>query len=423
MNRTQRWARRTFTGLWRHPDFRKLWLSLTITSFGAQVTNLALPLTAALLLHATPLQMGILIALESLPFALVSLHAGVLLDRVRKLPIVIFSDLARGVALLVVPLAAFTDTLSMGVLFVVGFFCGVQNVVGGAAHQVLLALLAGRKRLVEANAKTALGETSAALVGPGVAGALIQLFTAPFAILLDAFAFFVSAWLLRDVKAVADVPHPGPKTSVGAEIVEGLRLVAGNRTLFALAWLSGLWQFLHHMQIAVLILFATRDLHLSAGAIGLTYVFGGLGCVIGAAFAERLTARLGVGPLILHGLTLTALAWQAFGMIDGPVWLATVLLGIAMLVFDFGGVLYGINYLSLRQAITPDRLLGRMTATMRFLTVSAAPVGALFGGALATWIGLRGTLLTVGVLGLLLAVAAVLWSPVRRHRVLPAVAP
>jgi len=419
MNRMQRWVRRTFKGLWRHPDFRKIWLSLTITSFGAQVTNLALPLTAALLLHATPLQMGILIALESLPFTLVSLHAGVLLDRVRKLPVVIFSDIARGVALLVVPIAAFTGHLTMEVLYFVGFFCGVQNVVGGAAHQVLLALLAGRKRLVEANAKMALGETSAALVGPGVAGALIQIFTAPFAILLDALTFFLSAWMLRDVKAVADVPHPGPKASVGAEIVEGLRLVAGNRTLFALAWLSGLWQFLHHMQIAVLILFATRDLHLSAGAIGLTYMFGGLGCVIAAAFAERLSARLGVGPVIVYGLVLTALAWQGFGLIAGPVWLATLLLGLAMLVLDFGGVLYGINYLSLRQAITPDRLLGRMTATMRFLTVSAAPVGALFGGALATWIGLRGTLLTVGVLGLLLAAATVLWSPVRLHRVLP----
>ena len=258
----------------------------------------------------------------------------------------------------------------MEILYVVGFFCGVQNVVGGAAYQVLLAQLAGRKRLVEANAKVALGETSAALVGPGVAGGLIQMLTAPFAILLDAFAFFASALMLRNVHAPNDVPHDGPKASVTAEIGEGLKLVWGNRTLFALAWLSGLWQFLHHMQIAVLILFATRELHLSAGAIGLTYMFGGLGCVIGAAFAERLSARFGVGPVIVHGLILTALAWQAFGLIGGPVWVATILLGLAMLVFDFGGVLYGINYLSLRQAITPDRLLGRMTATMRFLTVA-----------------------------------------------------
>src|SRR6266545_3637183 len=213
----RRLLRRRFRGLWLSPDFRKLWASLTITSFGAQVTNLALPLTAALLLHATPMQMGVLVALETLPFALVSLHAGVLLDRVRKLPIVILADLTRGAALLAIPITAWMGALSIDVLFVVGFFCGVQNVVGGAAYQVLLAQLAGRKRLVEANAKISLGETSSALIGPGIAGGLIQLLTAPFAILLDACAFFFSALLLRKVHAPNDVPQDGPKGSVTAE--------------------------------------------------------------------------------------------------------------------------------------------------------------------------------------------------------------
>ena len=421
MEQLQRLMRRSFRGLWLSPDFRKLWASLTITAFGSQITNLALPLTAALLLHATPLQMGVLIALETLPFALVSLHAGVLLDRVRKLPIVIASDIVRGVALLAVPVAAFTNMLGMEILYVVGFFCGVSNVVGGAAYQVLLAQLAGRDRLVEANAKIALGETSSALVGPGIAGGLIQLLTAPFAIILDALTFFVSALMLRRIRIPQDVPHDGPKGSVTAEILEGLKLVWHNRTLLSLAWVAALWQLLHHMQLAVLILFATRELGLSAGAIGLTYVFGGLGCVLAAASAERLSARFGVGTVIVHGLMLTAIGWQAFGLVSGPVWFATLALGVALLVFDFGAVLYGINYIALRQAITPDRLLGRMTATMRFLTVAAAPLGSLAGGALATVIGLRGTLLTVGVLALMLTAGAVLWSPVRRHRTLPAV--
>ena len=421
MEQLQRLMRRSFRGLWLSPDFRKLWASLTITAFGSQITNLALPLTAALLLHATPLQMGVLIALETLPFALVSLHAGVLLDRVRKLPIVIASDLVRGLALLAVPVAAFTNVLGMEILYVVGFFCGVSNVVGGAAYQVLLAQLAGRDKLVEANAKIALGETSAALVGPGLAGGLIQLLTAPFAIILDALTFFVSALMLRRIRIPQDVPHTGPKGSVMAEILEGLKLVWHNRTLLSLAWVAALWQLLHHMQLAVLILFATRELGLSAGAIGLTYVFGGLGCVLAAASAEKLSARFGVGTVIVHGLMLTAIGWQAFGLVSGPVWFATLALGIALLVFDFGAVLYGINYIALRQAITPDRLLGRMTATMRFLTVAAAPLGSLAGGALATVIGLRGTLLTVGVLALMLTAGAVMWSPVRRHRTLPAV--
>ncbi|HEY2862458.1 MAG TPA: MFS transporter [Casimicrobiaceae bacterium] len=415
----QRWFRRNFRGLWLSASFRRLWLSLTVTSFGAQITNLALPLTAALLLNATPMQMGILVALETLPFALVSLHAGVLLDRVRKLPVIIAADIGRGIALLAIPLAAWFGVLSIEILFAVGFLCGMQNVVGGAAYQVLLAQMAGRKRLVEANAKVTLGETSAALIGPGIAGGLIGALTAPFAIALDAMTFFASALMLRKIKARNDLAREGDHRGVWREIGEGVKLVWGNRTLWGLAWLAGTWQFLHHMQVAVLILFATRDLGLSAGAIGLSYVCGGAGCVLASALAERLSARLGVGPVIVHGLILSAFGWQAYGLIGGPPWLATLLLGLAMLVFDFGAILYGINYLALRQAITPDRLLGRMTATMRFFTVAAAPLGSLVGGALASQIGLRSTLLAVGVLGLMLSAAAVLWSPVRRHRTLP----
>ena len=418
-DKLQHWFRRNFDGLWLSASFRRLWLSLTVTSFGAQITNLALPLTAALLLNATPMQMGILVALETLPFALFSLHAGVLLDRVRKLPVIIAADVGRGIALLAIPVGAWFGLLSMEILFAVGFLCGMQNVVGGAAYQVLLAQMAGRKRLVEANAKVTLGETSAALIGPGIAGGLIHVLTAPFAIALDAMTFFASALMLRRIKAPNDVARDGANGGVWREIGEGLKLVWGNRTLWGLAWLAGIWQFLHHMQVAVLILFATRELGLSAGAIGLAFVFGGAGCVLASASAERLSARFGIGPVIVHGLILSAFGWQAYGLIGGPPWLAGLLLGMAMLVFDFGAILYAINYLSLRQAITPDRLLGRMTATMRFVTVASAPIGSLVGGALASEIGLRSTLLVVGVLGLLLSAAAVLWSPVRRHRALP----
>jgi MFS family permease len=420
--RIARLARRNLHGLWRLRDFRRLWLSLTVTAFGAQITNLALPLTAALLLHATPLQMGILVALETLPFALVSLHAGVLLDRVRKLPIVITADVSRGVALLTIPLCAWRGVLSVEVLYAVGFFCGVQNVVGGAAYQVLIAQMAGRDRLVEANAKITLGETSSALIGPGIAGALIQVLTAPFAIVLDAVSFMASALMLRRLDVPHDVPAAVRRQSIGAEIREGLALVWNNPTLRSLALVAAAWQVLHHMQIAVLILFATRELGLSAGAIGVAYMAGGVGCVIAASAATRLAQRFGVGPSIVYGLLLTAFGWQAFGMIQGPATLATVTLGVGMLLFDFGAVLWGINYLSLRQALTPDRLLGRMTATMRFLAIAAAPLGSLVGGGLATGIGLRPTLWVVGACGLVLAVVAMRWSPVRTHRRLPAAA-
>ncbi len=312
------------------------------------------------------------------------------------------------------------DALTIEMLFAIAFLCGIQNVIGGAAYQVVIAQMAGRERLVEANAKITLGETSAALVGPGLAGMLIQALTAPIAIAVDAAAFIGSALLLRRVRSPHDVPHVRGKAAVAREIAEGLRLVRGNATLSALAWLAGSWNFLHHMQLAVLILFATRELALSPGAIGIAYACGGAGCLIAAACAERLVARVGVGPVIVHALFMTAVAWAAMGFVAGPPGVALVLLAAAMFVFDFGGVLYGINYLSLRQAITPDRLLGRMTATMRFLSVAPAPIGSLVGGVLATAIGLRATLLAVGALGLVLAAGAMLYSPVRRHRQLPA---
>ncbi len=422
IERVARIARRNLRGLWRLRDFRRLWLSLTITSFGAQITNLALPLTAALLLHATPLQMGILVALETLPFALFSLHAGVLLDRVRKLPIAIASDVSRGVALLLIPICAWRGVLTVDVLYLVGFFCGVQNVVGGAAYQVLIAQMAGRDRLVEANAKMTLGETSSALIGPGIAGILIQILTAPFAIVLDAVSFFGSALMLRRLHVPQDIAATVARQSMGTEIREGLALVWNNATLRSLALAAAAWQILHHMQIAVFILFATRDLGLSAGAIGVVYMAGGLGCVLAAASAERLAQRFGVGTAIVYGLLLTAFGWQAFGLTYGPAPIATLALGIGMMVFDFGAVLWGITYLSLRQAMTPDHLLGRMTATMRFMTVAVAPLGSLAGGALATVFGLRHTLWGVGMLGIVLALVAMRWSPVRAHRRLPAVA-
>lgn len=423
LERIVRAARRNLRGLWRVADFRRLWLSLTVTSFGAQITNLALPLTAALLLHATPLQMGILVALETLPFALVSLHAGVMLDRVRKLPVVIASDVSRGVALLAIPFCAWRGVLSVDVLYAVGFFCGVQNVVGGAAYQVLIVQMAGRERLVEANAKITLGETSSALIGPGIAGGLIQLLTAPFAIAIDAAGFFASALMLRRLAVPHDVAPPRiARGSIGAEIREGLALVFRNETLRSLALVASAWQVLHHMQIAVLILFATRELGLSAGTIGLAYMAGGVGCVIAASSAEQLSRRFGIGAAIVYGLLFTAFGWQAFGLIHGSTATATLLLGGAMLLFDFGAVLYAINYLALRQALTPDRLLGRMTATMRFVTVAVAPLGSLLGGALATAIGLRHTLWVVGLLGIALCLVALRFSPVRLHRTLPAAA-
>src|ERR1700693_3937845 len=207
-------------------DFRRLWTSLTITHFGGQITFLALPLTAALLLHATPFQMGVLTALEALPFALFALFTGVLVDRSRKLPLIIIADVGRGLALLAVPIAAWMGWLSMPILYAVGFLVGSGGMVGWAAYQVFMTERVGRKNLVEANAKIALAESTAQLIGPGSAGAAIQWLTAPFAILFDACSFFVSAWMLKGIEpGPADAPKLNGErdaVSMWSDIAEGL---------------------------------------------------------------------------------------------------------------------------------------------------------------------------------------------------------
>lgn len=408
------------SGLWGRPAFARLWASLTITSFGGQITNLALPLTAALLLNATPFEMGLLVALELAPFALIGLFAGVWVDRLRKLPLIIVTDVARGVFLLAIPLTAAFDQLHMATLYLVGFVCGVGNVIGGAAYQVYITQIVGRQNLVEANAKIAVSQSSAELVGPGAAGFLIHALGAPFAITLDAISFLLSGWMLKGIREEDQPQHSvRAEASIWAEIMEGLRLVWHNPVLRLLAWTVAVWQFLHCMYLAVIILFASRELGFSPGVIGFLYALSGAGCLLAAVFAKQGSERFGVGPQTAQGLVLTALAWAMFAVASGGQGMAMSIMGAGMLLFGFGATLFTVNYLSLRQAITPDALLGRMTATMRFLTVAAAPVGSLFGGILASAVGLRATLWVVGIAGLGLGAFMAGFSGLRQVRRLP----
>ncbi len=411
--------RRWLGGLWRNPDFVKLWGSLTITHFGGQVTFLALPLTAALLLNATPFEVGILTALEALPYPLFGLFAGVLVDRARKLPVIIWADLGRGLALAAVPLCAWFDMLSMPVLYVVGFLVGTGTVVGWPAYQVFMTERVGRDNLVEANAKIGISDSAAQLVGPGLAGALIQWLTAPFAILLDALSFIVSALMLR---GIAPAPTDAPKLSgesVWREIGEGLMAVWRNRTLRALAWALAAWQVCRHAFIAVVILFAARELGFSAGHVGALFMLAGVGSLAAAGAVTPLNERFGVGPTMLAALGGTGVAWLVLGAAGGGYLVASIVFGAGLFLLDFTAMTFFINYLTLRQTVTPDRLLGRVTATMICLTVATAPLGGLAGGWIAEHWGLRATLLLAGAGALLLLPLVAFTSPLASMRKLP----
>jgi MFS family permease len=409
---------RAFNGLWRHGDFVRLWTTLTITHFGGQITFLALPLTGALLLDATPFEMGVLTALEALPFALFGMFAGVLVDRAPKLPIIIWSDIARAVALLAVPLCAWLGVLSMGVLDAVGFLVGLGTVCGWPAYQVFMTERVGRSNLVEANAKIGVSDSAAQLVGPGIAGALIQWLTAPFAILLDAASFFLSAWILRGIRSG---PTDAPKmraSSIGAEIREGLSAIWRNAVLRALAWALSVWQIFRHASLAIVVLYAARDLGFSAGRVGALWMLAGIGSLGATGAIGSLNRRLGFGPTMLTGMLGTGVGWLLLAAASGSEVTATVMFGLGLFVLDFSAMVFFINYLTLRQAVTPDPLLGRVTATMICLTVATAPFGGLAGGWIAEHAGLRATLLIAG-LGVLLLVPLVAWtSPLLRLRTL-----
>jgi len=400
------------TGLWRNPDFVKLWGSLTIVHFGGQITFLALPLTAALMLNASAFEIGALTALEALPFPLFGLFAGVLVDRSRKLRVIIWADIGRGLALLAVPVCAWYDVLSMPVLYVAGFLVGTGTVIGWPAYQVFMTERVGRENLAEANAKIGVSDSAAQLIGPGLAGALIQWLTAPIAILLDAFAFVASAWVLRGIPPAASDAPKVTATSVLAEIREGLKVVWVNRTLRTLAWALAVWQIFRHAFIAVVVLFAARELGFSAGHLGALFMVAGLGSLAAAGVAQRFNTRFGFGTTMLGAMAGTGAAWLVLGSAGGSHLVASIIFGLGLFLLDFSAMIFFIDYLTLRQTVTPDPLLGRVTATMMALTVSTAPLGGLAGGWIADHWGVRTPILLAGVGALVLAALVARISPI-----------
>lgn len=393
-------------GLLAHRDFRLLWLSSTVTSFGGQVTMLALPLTAVLMLDASPGQMGILVAFETLPFSLFSLHAGVLIDRIRKRPILLVCEAAICAALLTVPAAALSGKLSMPLLYGVGFVLGTVFVVVGSAAQVYLTQIAGRDRLIAANSLFIASESAARLTGPGLAGLLIQILSAPLAIVFDALTFLVSLVFLARMRHREMRPVPVGGSTVTAEIRAGLALVLRHPVLRPLTFVSTSWFIVFQGWIALQTLYATRELGLSAAEIGVAHMVGGAGALLSAIVARRVTRRLGTGLPILLGVGCSGLSWAMLAALPRTGH-GTATLGAALFVFDFGITLYWIHYASLRQAVTPDGMLGRMTATMRFFTVAAAPLGALAAGHAAEAFGLRETIAAMGAI--VIGMAALLY--------------
>jgi MFS family permease len=421
MSRVRTEGRKNPRSLWRHVDFMKLWSAETVSQLGTQVTILALPLTAVLVLHATPFEVGLLGTAEFLPFLMIGLPAGVWVDRLRRRPILILGDLGRALALGSVPLAYELGVLHIIQLYVVAFVSGICTVFFDVAYQSYLPSLVDRDQLVEGNSKLEISRSGAQLAGPGLAGALIQLFKAPVAILVDSISYLGSAAFVFTIRKQEPPvpthgpdgePHPSMKTQIG----EGLRYVFRHPLLRPIAFCTATSNFFGPMALAILILFAVRVLGLTPGAIGIIFAIGNTGFLLGAFLSDRIAKRFGLGRTIIGSAVLFGLSGLLLPLATQST--AWVVLVASSLIGGFGSVVYNINQVSLRQAITSERMQGRMNATIRFVIWGTIPIGSFIGGVLGGTIGLRPTLWVAGIGGVF-AFFPPLFSPVRKLRTIP----
>jgi MFS family permease len=407
-------------GLWRHPDFIKLWSAETVSRFGSEVSGLALPLAAIIVLHASAFEVAALSMVEFLPFILVTLPAGVWVDRLRRRPILVAADVARAMLLVSIPIAYGFDALTIWQLYAVGFLVGTFTVFFDVAYQSYLPSLVARRQLIEGNSKLEISRSTSQIAGPGLAGLLVGWLTAPVAILVDAVSFIGSALFLfrirREEKPVQRSEN-APARRMRTEIAEGLRYVTTHPYLRHIAGSTATFNFFGSFLGAIALVYAVRVLGLSPQLIGLMLTLSNVGPLIGALTANKFSSRLGVGPTIVGS---TAVAGPMFLSIPlAPHGTAAIaVIGPAFALGGLANVVYNVTQVSLRQAMCPERMQGRMNSVMRFLVWGTIPLGALLAGTLASQIGLRPTLF-IGAAGCCLPFLFVLLSPVRSLREMP----
>lgn len=403
--------------LLRDRVYRRLWLSILTAAFANQVMLLALPLTAAVLLHASPTEMGLLTAAELTPFVVLSLPSGVWLDRVRKLPVYLMGEALIAFASASVPLAAWLGHLSMTWLYGVGLLLGAVHTVSGSAAQIVLTQVVGRERLVQAHAKNALANSGAEVIGPGIAGLLIKVLGAPVSLLINACLLLGSALILRGLP-LRETLSDRPDASFIGELWAGLQFVARHRLLMTLAVLMGIWQMAHYVALTVQILFATRTLGLSEQAIGFSYAGMGIGTILGSLLGHRWSHRFGPGPCLVLGYAVTGAGWGLLALAPAGFW-GVAAFAAMLMSFSAGAIFIFINFLALRQSVTPAPMLGRMTSTMRWLSLLAAGPGALLGGWLGEHVSLRASLSLASASALVLAWVAWSLPAIRGLKALP----
>jgi len=404
-------------GLWHDRDFLKLWAGQAVSEFGSRFTREGLPLVAVITLGATATQTGLLAAASALPALLFALFAGVWVDRVRRRPVLIATDLGRAALLLLVPLGAWFGFLGIELLLAVAIAAGAMTILFDVAYRSYLPALVERGRLVEGNSKLAATDAAAEVGGPALVGVVVQLITAPLAILIDALSFLWSAvmvGLIRKREPRPAKPEPGNR-NVREEVRQGMRAVLHHPVLFSLAGYDATKTFFGGFYAALYGLFVIRDLHLGPFALGVAVAAGGVGDLIGVVVADRAVRRAGLGAVLIGTAVTSSLVGLLTPLASGPTWRALAMLATGQLLGDMMRSIFIVHQISLRQTVTPNHLLGRVNASNTFLTLGMLPIGATAAGLLGAWLGARATI-GIAVIGGLLATLWLAHPAIRRLR-------
>jgi MFS family permease len=404
--------------LLRERDFRSFWLGQTISVFGDQITLLAIPIVAVLILGADPADMGLLTAAGLLPHLLFSLPAGVWLDRVRRRRrLMILTDIARAAVIAVIPLAFVGGWLSLQLLFLVTFLVGTLSVAFDISWLTLFSAVARREQFVQANSLLSGSRSMSFIGGPAIGGILIHLLSAPITLILDALSFVGSAFFLGRIRAT-EPPIERDPGSIRNQLATGLSFIARDTIIRGILLSVGTVNFFNYCFAALFILYVTTYLHIDPGVLGLALGAGAVGSVIGAIIAGRVGQRLGVGRAYLLGLVLFPAPLILVPLASGPMELVLPLLFLSEFGSGLGVMILDINAGAVLQSRTPNRIRGRSGGAFRFINMGIRPIGATVGGLLGAAFGVRETLFVVTIAQLL----GVLWligSPLLGLRDMP----
>ncbi|MEV0617991.1 MFS transporter [Nonomuraea sp. NPDC050404] len=401
------------TGVLRNPDFLRFIGSHVANELGANILRVALPLVAVLVLHAGPTEVGVLSSLQTAGFLLVGLPAGVWVGRLRKRRVMMVSDVAKVMLLGSIPLAAALDLLTIHMLFAVALLVGVSQIFNDVADQTYLPDLVGTSQLGDGNSKLEVVRSGAVLGGPALGGTLVQWLGAPFTVVAGAVGALASVALLATIRAPDKPPADVERTPLLRSIREGLAYVLSDRLLRAFVLSSATGNLFVSGVLGLSVLFLTETVRLSPGAVGLLLISGGIGGLLGGLTGGWLSRKFGtarmtwlagtIGPPFALLLPMTQADWRV------------VCFAITSIMITWSAILTNVGQVTYRQTVTPQHLLGRVNASVRFLTWGVMPLGALFGGLVAEQIGVRQALWLL-MIGKTLTFLPLLFSPLPRMR-------